>query len=319
MQLGVDLSLLILLLLSVVTMNTYGADVYKYKDENGRWVFSDKKPSKLPVKAQKLLVTESAAKTAIVNRGSDARPKLVAVNNLAGPVQFWLDISKTQNMRITAPEPHQWVVGAFSEQYLTALEKQNSALAWSYRWHGQMALGQPLDAKVFKTPSLGLPFLGGKFVISQSFHGEASHNKDKQSYFAVDITLPKGTPVVAASSGVVMDVERNFSRSGWSDDYADEANYVRLLHADGSMTLYAHLDPDSTEVGIGQRVTKGTLLGYSGTTGYSSGPHLHFALQINEGQSLTSVPFLFDNIGEPKVGLMIGADAPVNNPRKAAN
>jgi murein DD-endopeptidase MepM/ murein hydrolase activator NlpD len=59
------------------------------------------------------------------------------------------------------------------------------------------------------------------------------------------------------------------------------------------MSVYAHLDPNSARVYPGARVPAGTWIGNSGNTGYSSGPHLHFVVQINAGLSLTSIPFRF--------------------------
>lgn len=305
-QLNLNLILRLLSLVLVMLVGSaHAADIYKYQDENGRWIFTDKKPKNKAVKKERLLVTEAKAKVSVVNRGSRERPKLVAVNNMAGPVQFWLDIQKSENMRITSPAPHVWLVPAMSEQFLTALEKQNPNLGWSYQWQEDWAYGPALDIKTYKAPPLALPFAGGPFIVSQGFHGAASHNTNKQAYFAVDITMPKGTPILAALGGTVMDVERDFSRSGWSDTFADEANFVRVLHEDGSMAVYAHLDPDSTQVGTGQRVLAGDVIAYSGSTGYSTGPHLHFALQVNEGKSMTSVPFKFLGVGEPKVGMAL--------------
>lgn len=289
----------------LVASDAVAVEYYKYKDENGKWVFTDKKPAEQAAETAKLLVTEARAKATVVNRGSRERPKLVAINQLAGPVQVWLVISQTTNMRIARAASHVWLVPAQSELYLTHLEKVNPSQPWSYQWQGQVALGPPMDAAHFLPPPLALPFKQGRYVVSQAFKGEASHSSHKEAFYAVDIALPQGTPIYAVRAGTVMDVERNFSRSGWSETYADEANYVRVLHADGSMAVYAHLDADSIVVGIGQQVAAGELLGASGNTGFSSGPHLHFALQINEGQALVSVPFEFAGFGVPQVGQVL--------------
>ena len=70
-----------------------------------------------------------------------------------------------------------------------------------------------------------------------------------------------------------------------------KANYVRVLHDDGSMALYAHLKRDGALAGVGQRVRRGDRIGISGNTGFSSAPHLHFVVQVNRGGRLESVPF----------------------------
>jgi murein DD-endopeptidase MepM/ murein hydrolase activator NlpD len=66
---------------------------------------------------------------------------------------------------------------------------------------------------------------------------------------------------------------------------------VRVLHNDGSMALYAHLQAGSLQVRLGQSVETGQALAASGNTGQSTGPHLHFAIQANTGLALTSLRF----------------------------
>ena len=66
---------------------------------------------------------------------------------------------------------------------------------------------------------------------------------------------------------------------------------MRILHDDGTMAMYAHLKPEGVLVRIGQRVHAGQPIGLSGNTGFTTGPHLHFAVQVNRGMRLESVPF----------------------------
>jgi murein DD-endopeptidase MepM/ murein hydrolase activator NlpD len=66
---------------------------------------------------------------------------------------------------------------------------------------------------------------------------------------------------------------------------------VRLLHDDGAMSVYAHLKTDGVHVRVGQRVRAGQPIGLSGNTGFTTGPHLHFAVQVNRGMRLESIPF----------------------------
>jgi len=104
--------------------------------------------------------------------------------------------------------------------------------------------------------------------------------------------VPVGTPVLAAREGVVMQVQVQFHGHGL--DYAHDAgraNFIRILHADGSMALYAHLAENGALVHQGQHVETGQRIGLSGNTGYSTAPHLHFAVQVNRSMQLTSIPF----------------------------
>src|SRR5690606_9086281 len=127
--------------------------------------------------------------------------------------------------------------------------------------------------------------------IDQGFEGEFSH-QDEQNRYALDFATAVGTPVVAARAGTVMQVEAGFRGHGLDHGRdAARANFVRILHDDGSMALYAHLAHDGVLVAPGQRVEAGQRIGLSGNTGYSTAPHLHFALQVNRGGRLLSIPF----------------------------
>jgi len=76
---------------------------------------------------------------------------------------------------------------------------------------------------------------------------------------------------------------------------------VRILHEDGTMAIYAHLQLDSIRVHAGSVVLAGERIALSGNTGYSSGPHLHFAVQRNAGMHLVSVPIVFRGEGDSSV------------------
>ena len=98
-------------------------------------------------------------------------------------------------------------------------------------------------------------------VKTQGLHG----------YNGVDLGgLPLGTPALAAASGDVIVAKS----SGWNGGYG---NYVVVKHANGTQTLYSHLN--SVSVGIGQRVSAGQKLGGVGSTGRSTGIHLHFEVR----------------------------------------
>lgn len=133
-----------------------------------------------------------------------------------------------------------------------------------------------------------LPWKGGPFRISQGAGGDFSHNSPK-GRFAVDVAMPVGTPIVAARAGTVVKVRND--QHGRRPDPA--GNYVRILHDDGTHSAYLHLKRGSVQVKAGQQVKVGSLLGQSGNTGRSTGPHLHFVVQKNIGDSLVSVPFRF--------------------------
>jgi murein DD-endopeptidase MepM/ murein hydrolase activator NlpD len=87
----------------------------------------------------------------------------------------------------------------------------------------------------------------------------------------VDLSAPFGTTVVAAADGVVVAV--GHTRVGYG-------NYVVIGHGTGIMTLYGHLL--ETNVEVGDAVKRGQRIGLEGSTGWSTGAHLHFELRVND-------------------------------------
>lgn len=88
----------------------------------------------------------------------------------------------------------------------------------------------------------------------------------------VDWAAPRGTPILAAGDGTV-DI------AGWWGGYG---KYVRLSHANGYKTAYAHMTRFAEGMKPGAKVTQGQVIGYVGSTGRSTGPHLHFEVMLNE-------------------------------------
>lgn len=87
----------------------------------------------------------------------------------------------------------------------------------------------------------------------------------------IDLAVPNGTPVVSAAAGTVI-------VAGWMGGYG---NLVVVDHGGGLATAYGH--NTSVTVGVGQSVAQGQLIAYSGNTGHSTGPHLHFEVRVNGG------------------------------------
>lgn len=88
----------------------------------------------------------------------------------------------------------------------------------------------------------------------------------RRKHKGVDFAAPRGTPIMAAGTGTIVRSSR----------YGSFGNYVRIKHSDGYSTAYAHLSKYGRGIKSGRRVVQGQTIGYVGTTGRSTGPHLHY-------------------------------------------
>lgn len=101
----------------------------------------------------------------------------------------------------------------------------------------------------------------------------------KSSHTGIDMAISSGTPITAACSGVV-------STAGFSNIFG---NYVIINHSNGYQTLYGHMSKILAKKG--QWVSQGTRIGLVGSTGYSTGPHLHFTVYKN-GRLIDPLPLI---------------------------
>jgi murein DD-endopeptidase MepM/ murein hydrolase activator NlpD len=123
------------------------------------------------------------------------------------------------------------------------------------------------------------------FVITQPFGPttvllEPPYGPYKHFHTGVDISAALGTPVMAAADGLVVAV--GHSNFGYG-------NYVVIAHGGGIATLYAHLL--QTDANVGDSVVRGQVIGLEGSTGFSTGPHVHFELRVND-QVIDPMPYL---------------------------
>jgi murein DD-endopeptidase MepM/ murein hydrolase activator NlpD len=89
----------------------------------------------------------------------------------------------------------------------------------------------------------------------------------------VDWACAIGTPIMAAGNGVIEEAGRK----------GEYGNYIRIRHANGYKTAYGHMAKFAPGVADGVKVRQGQVIGYVGTTGLSSGPHVHFEVLVNSG------------------------------------
>lgn len=130
-------------------------------------------------------------------------------------------------------------------------------------------------------------------IVLQAAGGKFTHSGD-DVYYSYDFKMPIGTPVLAARDGIVVKIIDNFSEGGTSTAFKNRENYIYIQHSDGTIANYAHLKFRGAATTIGAYVQKGDKIGYSGNTGYTTDPHLHFGVfKVVKGGKNKSVPIKF--------------------------
>ncbi len=207
-----------------------------------------------------------------------------------GQVEIELRLVDAVNVHAVPALPLRAVLGPGGRRRVVMLLPKDPSLPSSYGLGMRAIPGRPLNRASVQPHRYTFPIPPQvRFEMGQGPGGPT--HRQPQSRYAVDFDVPDGTPVVAARGGVVTDVVMNFTKGGLEPQYDGKANLVRIEHDDGTMALYVHLAPASAVVRIADRVVAGQPLARSGHTGYASGPHLHFVVQINEGFRLVSIPF----------------------------
>ncbi|MBV9120978.1 MAG: LysM peptidoglycan-binding domain-containing protein [Chloroflexi bacterium] len=143
-----------------------------------------------------------------------------------------------------------------------------------------------------------LPFPGGaSFDVCQG-NNHAGGTHVGAAAYAWDFCMDVGTPVTASRGGTVRMVRQESNMGGWGAKFANDANFIVIDHGDGTSTLYMHLMLHGARVKVGDQVQTGQLIGYSGNTGWTSAPHLHFMVMKTEQDNYyaQSLPVLFSDV-----------------------
>lgn len=231
-------------------------------------------------------------------RAEEGGQVVVTQNN--GPAAILAIVKLDNSVNIVADHPSPIVVVVKPKESKTVAMVHAADAGKGYRLSTSCAfsIGDP-DAIQDSSALYRLPFMDGQATtIGQVLGGRITTHTGPDSRYAVDFVVPIGTPVLAARKGVVVDVDQGYTEGGNDPKY--KANHVLILHEDGTLATYAHFSANRVTVSLGQKVEAGTLIGYSGNTGYSTGPHLHFAVLTNTRTSdgtakYVSVPVTFVN------------------------
>lgn len=207
------------------------------------------------------------------------------------PVTVTFELPELDNAAADTILPVTLTLEAHEARQICSAAAVVSSKPWHFRSVFNFRMG-PVKVSPDDTFLYRLPFENGtKHLVTKGFNQPPTHLGASQ--FSIDWDMPEGTRILAARDGLVVDVVDQLSQNGGAE-LAEKANAVWVLHADGTSSVYQHLKLHGSAVKIGQQVKAGELIGYSGNTGWSTGPHLHFCVvRVIDGKSSITVPIRF--------------------------
>ena len=198
-----------------------------------------------------------------------------AENDFNVPVGVRVEFDRLVNVVPYPRPPVAAVVPPGKSKQIVKLSVISPGAAGEFPFTWSFTYGDP-TARHSARAMYRMPFGGTEGrVLTQGQNGRFSHSGT--AAYSFDFGMPIGTPILAARLGRVVEVNDGYTESGVAPEFLDKANAVTVLHADGTFATYAHLDPGAG-VRPGMLVNYGDLLGFSGDTGFSTGPHLHFSV-----------------------------------------
>ncbi len=252
--------------------------IYKYIDENGKLVFTDKKPKQEAETIHlKTRGNKSQHEPWLETVTEDNKHRLFLNNPIHAPIQFVYRASQLGKRRFqfSAEGPGRYLLrerdGSFGEI------KSGWAIGKDNVRHSQSIYDLPFSSKK-------------RLLISQGFNGRFSH-RGIGNRNALDIAMEVGTNIAAARPGIVAIAKDDYHMGGAKRFFLDKANHITVYHEDGSSAIYAHILQGSAKVKPGDKVEVGQVIARAGSSGYSTGPHLHFVIRGIIGGRVASLPF----------------------------
>ena len=251
-------------------------EVAVYRDGVGRFTADlNEKRVVLQTKAAKAVIETSLYGSA-ARAGIPASVVAEMIRVYSYDVDFQRDIRQGDKVEILY-ETYETEDGDFARygDVLYANLMVNGKSMPVYRYEGKDGIvdfyrenGMSLKRILMKTPIDGARMSSG---YGMRRHPILGYNK---MHKGVDFAAPRGTPIYAAGNGVIEKAGRN---GGYG-------KYIRIRHKNGLKTAYAHMHRFAKNMRVGKRVQQGQIIGYVGTTGRSTGPHLHFEVLRNGKQ-----------------------------------
>lgn len=221
------------------------------------------------------------------------------------PLTYTLRV-RTRYLDVAGPKTVTRTLAPQESARVMTLSRTAKGVEGRYRYFFEWTVGDK-DAVHDDSYVYALPYASGRsYRVVQGYGSRFSHTGLEA--YAIDFDMPEGTSVHAARPGVVARVEESHSKGCWEDGCGRYANFIVILHDDGTTGEYYHLQKDGALVEVGDHVVRGQKIGLSGNTGHTTMPHLHFAVyRATEWGNTQSIPVRFQS-----------ADGVVMRPRHGA-
>lgn len=204
------------------------------------------------------------------------------------PYQLEISFTELNNLKSSEPVPYYTVVYPGDPQDLFVLEPTVTGGA-SFKSNYKLTLGDP-KASVDEGFIYLLPYEHDRsYMMVQGANGAYTH----QGKYAWDFIMDEGTKVCASRPGVVVQIKEDSNLGGPDISFMEHANRITVLHEDGSFADYVHLRQEGALVEPGDQVVAGHVIGYSGNTGWSTKPHLHFQVYKAVKFGIQTLPVTF--------------------------
>ena len=204
------------------------------------------------------------------------------------PYQLEITFPELNNLRSSVDLPFYTVVYPGDPKPLFELDPITNG-STSFRSGYKLTLGDP-EAPTDMNFIYALPFEDQQtYTLVQGANGTFTH----QDKYAWDFAMDEGTKVCASRDGLIVRIKEDSNTGGADISFMEHANRITILHDDGSYADYVHLKQDGALVEVGEWVTSGQVIGYSGNTGWSTKPHLHFQVYKAVRFGIKTLPVKF--------------------------
>ncbi|WP_299337554.1 M23 family metallopeptidase [uncultured Psychroserpens sp.] len=224
---------------------------------------------------------------------------MYADNNEICPVSIEINL-KLENLKSSKGNNKVFVIPANTKAHkittLTRIKQKGKANVSSSNWNNY-GIHQAKDYK--RDFVYILPFeKDTSYKLSQGYNGTLSHQNEN----ALDFSMPVGTDIAAVRDGIVVKVIDKNNRGCPKSDCQKFNNVILVYHNDGTFAEYVHLKQNGAKVKVGDTIKQGQIIGESGNTGWSTAPHLHLVIFVQNVKSRTTLKtkFKVDDGKQPK-------------------